>query len=115
MSPIARLLSRHLPCWTRQLSFGTRRLAPLALGSLLLLSHAALAQPADLVIQHAQVLTMDAAKPTASAVAIRDHRIVYVGDDAGLTALLGPRTRVIAAPGEISVLPGLTDAHAHLV
>ena len=114
MSPIARLLSRHLPCWTRQLSFGTRRLAPLALGSLLL-SHAALAQPADLVIQRAQVLTMDAAKPTASAVAIRDHRIVYVGDDAGLTALLGPRTRVIAAPGEISVLPGLTDAHAHLV
>jgi predicted amidohydrolase YtcJ len=107
MSPIARFLSRHRLFWTR-------RLAPLALGSLLL-TQTAVAQPADLVIQRAQVLTMDAAKPTASAVAIRDHRIVYVGDDAGLTALMGPHTRVIAAPGEISVLPGLTDAHAHLV
>ena len=90
--------------------------------------------PAELVVLGAQVVTMDAARPHASAVALREHRIVYVGDDAGAAALIGRRTRVVrgalaepaatpsgprreppAGSQPITVLPGLIDAHAHLV
>ncbi|MFO0573201.1 MAG: amidohydrolase [Polyangia bacterium] len=92
--------------------------------------------PAELVVLGAQVVTMDAARPQASAVALRERRVVYVGDDAGAAALIGPHTRVVrgasaepatspsgpgpqreplAGPQPITVLPGLIDAHAHLV
>ncbi|MFO0657313.1 MAG: amidohydrolase [Polyangia bacterium] len=83
----------------------------------LLLSATASAQPADLVIQKAHVLTMDGARPTATTVAVRDRRIVYVGDEAGVSQLIGPRTRVVSSSGspDMTLLPGLQDAHAHLV
>ena len=84
--------------------------------------------PAELVLRGAQVITMNPARPTATAVAVRGGIIVYVGDDAGVDAYVGPRTRVIAGspspaaatagPGghrEMTVLPGLIDAHAHLI
>jgi len=73
------------------------------------------AQPAELVIQRAHVLTMDAAKPYATTVAVRDRRIVYVGDDAGVTPFVGPHTRVMAGSADVTVLPGLADGHAHLI
>jgi len=78
---------------------------------------AAGAQPAELVIRQASVLTMDGARPTAQAVAIRDKRIVYVGSDAGVQAFVGRNTRVLSGSPERewTVVPGLADAHAHLV
>lgn len=108
MSSTARFQPRRFSRFTHQLARGVS-------GSLLLLSLTARAQPADLVIQHAHVLTMDPARPQASAVAVRDHRIVYVGDDAGLGALIGPHTRVVSSGADTTVLPGLQDAHAHLI
>lgn len=96
----------------------SRSLVRLALGgSLLLGAGSASAQPAELVIQKAHVLTMDGARPTATVVAIRDRRIVYVGEETGAAPFVGPHTRVVAgaANQEVTVLPGLTDAHAHLV
>ena len=89
----------------------------LAFFATLLLSATASAQPADLVIQKAHVLTMDGARPTATTVAVRDRRIVYVGDEAGVSQLIGPRTRVVSSSGspDMTLLPGLQDAHAHLV
>lgn len=69
---------------------------------------------AELVVRGAQVVTMDAALPAATAVAVRDGEIVYVGDDAGVGPLIGARTRVVQGAG-MTVLPGLTDSHAHLV
>ena len=38
-------------------------------------------QPADLVFRGGEIYTVDANRSWASAVAIRDGRIVYVGDD----------------------------------
>ncbi|MCS6912415.1 MAG: amidohydrolase [Myxococcales bacterium] len=77
----------------------------------------ALAAPAraDLLLVGVQVLTMDPGQPTAEALAIRGQRIAYVGDEAGARAAAGPQTRVIDGRGELTVLPGLIDAHAHLV
>ncbi|MFW6088279.1 MAG: amidohydrolase, partial [Gemmatimonadota bacterium] len=71
-------------------------------------------RPADLLLRGGNVITMDADVPRAQAIAIADERIVYVGDDAGTETFLGADTRVIELEGA-TVLPGLTDGHAHLM
>ncbi len=107
-------MTDHAPFQPRVSSLLCRLVGFAALGSLVATATAS-AQPADLVIQNAHVLTMDPARPQAIAIAVRDHRIVYVGDQAGSAAHIGPRTRVIAASSDTTVLPGLHDGHAHLV
>ncbi len=69
---------------------------------------------ASLILRGGNVITMNGANPRAAAVAIRDDRIVYVGSDEGADAWRGSATRVIDLAGA-TVLPGLTDAHAHLM
>lgn len=69
--------------------------------------------PAELVLRGGAVFTADAARPTASAVAVRGGRIVYVGDDEGAAALVGDGTRLIEIGSGI-VLPGLHDSHVHV-
>ena len=49
---------------------------------------------ADLVIHHANLLTIDPHRPRASAMAIRRGLIEAVGDDAEILALVGPDTIV---------------------
>lgn len=68
-------------------------------------------QPADLVLTGGAVYTL-AARPWAEAVAIRDGRIVYVGDAAGVSDLRGPETISLDLPGRM-VLPGFHDRHVH--
>ena len=68
----------------------------------------------DLILVNADIRTMDAARPRATALAVRDGRILALGDDAGIAALAGPRTRRIDAGGRL-VLPGFQDAHVHLL
>ena len=70
------------------------------------------ARPADTVLSQARIYTVDAARPWAEAVAIKDGAIVYVGDDAGAEAWAGPGTRRHRL-GHNLVLPGLVDAHTH--
>ncbi|AMY11508.1 N-substituted formamide deformylase precursor [Luteitalea pratensis] len=72
------------------------------------------AAPADLVVVHARVYTVDETRPEAQAVAIRGDRIVVVGTDAEALALRGPATQVIDAGGR-AVIPGLHDAHGHVL
>jgi hypothetical protein len=57
---------------------------------------------------------MDQALPLATAVAVRNGRIVAVGDEADIRDLSGPETEQINLGGCIA-LPGFTDAHLHLV
>jgi len=66
--------------------------------------------PGDLVVINADVHTVDAAMPHASAIAVRDGRFVAVGEAA--EALIGPDTEVIDAGGA-TVVPGLIDGHVH--
>jgi len=68
--------------------------------------------PADLVLTGGAVYTVDAARSTAEAIAVRGNRIVAVGPAAQLRARIGPRTRVVALRGR-TVLPGFGDAHVH--
>ncbi|MDH3197900.1 MAG: amidohydrolase [Candidatus Krumholzibacteria bacterium] len=66
---------------------------------------------ADLIVT-GTIVTMTRAAARAEAVAVRDGRIMYVGDEAGARAHAGASTRWIDARGV--VLPGLVDAHGHL-
>lgn len=69
-------------------------------------------RPADIAITRGRIHTMHDGQPLAQAVAIRAGRIVFVGDDAGARAHIGPATRVIDAGGR-PVVPGFIDAHVH--
>ncbi|HKP37969.1 MAG TPA: amidohydrolase [Pyrinomonadaceae bacterium] len=70
--------------------------------------------PADLVFINGTVYTVNAKRPRASAIATRGDRIVYVGTNAGAKAYQGGTTRVVDLHGA-TVLPGMTDAHAHFI
>ena len=68
----------------------------------------------DLVILNARIYTVDNARPMASALAVRDGRIVFVGSDSEARVLARASTRVVDLRGR-TVIPGMVDAHAHLV
>jgi predicted amidohydrolase YtcJ len=68
---------------------------------------------ADLVLKNGCVSTVDAIMSVAQAVAVKDGWIVYVGDDTGAEALVGPDTQVIDLAGAM-VLPGFIDSHLHM-
>ncbi len=70
--------------------------------------------PADLVLTGGRVWTAETEQPWAEAIAIRDGRIVYVGDAAGAARYRGPKTQAVALGGRL-VVPGLDDAHIHLM
>lgn len=67
---------------------------------------------ASLVLRGGTVLTL-AGPGNASAVAVEGEKIRAVGSDAEISALIGPDTRVIELAGR-TLMPGLTDGHAHL-
>ena len=70
------------------------------------------AQAADLLLTGGSVLTMDAVRRTAAAVAVRGGRIAFVGTDRDAAAFVGPRTRRVDLRGR-TLLPSFQDAHVH--
>jgi len=72
------------------------------------------AQPADAVLVHARIYTVNARQPWAEALAIRGGNLVAVGTEAEIRKYRGPSTRVIDAGGRL-VLPGFTDCHIHFM
>ncbi|MEN8392189.1 amidohydrolase [Acinetobacter indicus] len=67
---------------------------------------------ADLIFESAAVYTADAKGTQAQAIAVKDGKIVYVGNNAGLQSWRGEDTRVINLQGK-SLLPGFVDTHNH--
>ena len=70
--------------------------------------------PADLIVVNGIVHTVDDARPLVSAFAARNGRIVFTGSDREARMLAGPRTKVVDAR-RMTVIPGMVDAHAHLL
>jgi predicted amidohydrolase YtcJ len=69
---------------------------------------------ADLILVNGIVHTLDPAHPRAEAVAVRAGRIVLAGSTRDVLRLKGPSTRVADVSGR-TVVPGLTDAHGHIL
>ena len=67
---------------------------------------------ADTVLVNGEVWTVDASMPWASAVAIRNGRIVFVGKDDDARAFVGAGTEVINLRGRMA-MPGIHDGHIH--
>src|ERR1700758_1270043 len=72
-----------------------------------------LSSSADLLLTNAHVITMNDKQPSAQAIAIQGDRIVWVGNS-DETKKLYPSARTTDLHGA-TVLPGLIDAHGHLI
>ena len=87
--------------WRRSGGDGVRRLGA---GLAILLGGALVAvsaeKPAELILRNGKVVTMDAARPEATAIAISGDRVVAVGTDAEIDRLRGEATRVIDLGGK---------------
>jgi predicted amidohydrolase YtcJ len=85
-------------------------------GLLLLMSLPAraveIAPSADLLIRNATIYTVDKDRSIAQALAVKDGRIVFVGNASDAQHLVGPSTRIEDLGGRL-VLPGLIDSHIH--
>jgi predicted amidohydrolase YtcJ len=84
--------------------------------ALLALSIAACGAPkADLLVTHGVVWTgLSSGSPQPGAVAVKDGRILLVGDSAAIAALLGSGTQVIDAHGGL-IMAGFADGHTHFI
>lgn len=67
---------------------------------------------ADLIFRDGAVWTGAAVRPWAEAVAVREGRLVYVGDDSGVVRFMSGATKVVDLAGRM-LLPGFQDSHAH--
>jgi predicted amidohydrolase YtcJ len=72
-----------------------------------------LGQPADLVLRHGKIVTMNPAAPTAKALAVRAGTITALGADGAAAQWIGPRTKVIDLHGMLAI-PGFIEGHGHL-
>ncbi len=70
--------------------------------------------PADMVLIHARVYTVNSKEPWAQAMAVRAGKIIAVGSDDEITVYQGSSTKVIDAKKHM-VLPGFVDAHVHMM
>ena len=92
-----------------------RRLALLALALAgPLTARAQTRAAADLVVTNARIYTVDDTRPVVAAMAVRDGKVLFTGSEREAMALRGANTRVVDAGGR-TVIPGMVDAHAHLL
>ncbi|MBA3633339.1 MAG: amidohydrolase family protein, partial [Acidobacteria bacterium] len=68
----------------------------------------------EMVVVNAKVRTMDTAKPNAEAFAVVGNKIVAVGTNQEIRALVGANTKILDANGKL-VLPGFNDSHVHFL
>ena len=69
---------------------------------------------ADLIVLNASVLTQDATRPEANAVAVLGDRIAFVGNEAEVSSLRGDNTIILDGGGK-TLMPGIIDSHFHLL
>ena len=65
---------------------------------------------ADKIIKNARIFTADKDNPQATALAVKDSKFVYVGDEAGLSDYEGEVTDL----GGKFIMPGIIDSHVHV-
>jgi predicted amidohydrolase YtcJ len=68
---------------------------------------------ADSLFTNARIVTCDPRRPSAAAVAVRDGRIMAVGDEAAVRPHVGADATTIDVGGR-TMVPGFIDAHNHM-
>lgn len=69
--------------------------------------------PAATIYTNGDIVTMDTGVPSAEAVAVRDGKIIAVGNRNEVQAQAGNNTQLIDLDGG-TLLPGFIDAHGHI-
>ncbi len=69
---------------------------------------------ADLIVVNARIVTIDPFLPEAKAMAVKDGRIIALGEWADLRLMANSQTQIVDAAGNL-VLPGFQDTHIHLL
>jgi predicted amidohydrolase YtcJ len=69
---------------------------------------------ADRILFNAEVLTMDPARPRATALAVQGKVLVAVGSNEDVMKWASPRTEVVDVGGR-TIVPGLIDTHIHAI
>jgi len=67
---------------------------------------------ATLVLQNGKVITVDANRPEAQAVAVRGDTIVAVGSNNEIKPFIGPQTEIVDLNGQLAI-PGFIEGHGH--
>ena len=68
---------------------------------------------ASLALTNGKVITVNGQSDIAQAIAVDGERILAVGSNSDIQALIGPQTHMIDLDGRVAT-PGLIDAHAHM-
>jgi predicted amidohydrolase YtcJ len=69
---------------------------------------------ADLLLHNGHIVTMDIPQKIVTAMAVRDGKVLAIGDEQELGACASQRTRIINLHKR-TVLPGLIDVHTHVM
>ena len=72
-----------------------------------------LGQQADTIFFGGDIITVNDRQPEAEAVAVKDGKIVYVGDKKGALDLKGENTNLVDLQGK-TILPGFINPHTHI-
>lgn len=68
----------------------------------------------DLVLFNGKIFTADRNQPKVQALAVQDGKVLQVGSDAQIKALIDSGTQVIDLAGK-TLMPGLIDSHSHAI
>ena len=68
--------------------------------------------PADLILLGANIYTGDRENPNARALAVREGKLIYVGNEIGAKKFAGISTEMVDAGGKF-VMPGFIEGHGH--
>lgn len=71
------------------------------------------ADKADMVLNNAQVYTVNKNQPATEAVAVKGSKIIFVGSNEDVKKYIGDKTEVIDAKGQF-VMPGFIEGHGHI-
>ena len=67
---------------------------------------------ADVIYVNARIYTVESSRPWVEALAVKDGKLMAVGDTATARGVAGPATRVEDLGGRM-VMPGIHDTHVH--
>jgi predicted amidohydrolase YtcJ len=91
---------------------GEKLMRRLLLSASCLLACCGSPEPAEVIFENGNFITLDPATPQAEAVAVREERILAVGSREEIEKYRGDQTEVVDLEGA-TVVPGLIDAHEH--